>query len=570
MLPPRGRDGALGVIAVGTGVVLALRPFDSVPVLAVAIAVGLIVTGAAELIRTPRGAAALRVLGGTALVVSGAVLLVWPGLSILAVAVVTGVGLIVWGIAHLAEAARGDDAVTRVTDALVGLSAIALAVAALSWPGVTVFAAAFVCGLALIGFGLALGYRAVRGRRERERTAHRRLRLTAAVLAVCVTVPFAVLAIGLHRPAPAPDGFYSAPLDRDAAPGTLLRIEPFQRGVPPGAQAWRILYTTTRNVGEPALASALVVAPATLPAGPRPVVAWAHGTTGVTRGCAVSLLPDPFADTVTPGLPQVISNGGVMVATDYIGLGTPGPSPYVIGQGEARSVLDSVRAARHVPGLRLADETTVWGHSQGGHAALWSGILAPAYAPDVTVNGVAALAPAADLVGLANDLTTMTGGPLLASYVIDSYSRAYPDVKYDDYLKVQSRLPMRAMATRCLHEPAATVSVIESLLLGDDPYAQPPAQGPLGRRLTENTPSARLAVPVFIGQGAADPLINPQGQQKFAAAQCTAGTSVDFHMYPGLTHMSVVETESPAITDMLTWTRARLEGRPATDNCAAG
>ncbi|MFN8629577.1 MAG: hypothetical protein U0838_04430 [Chloroflexota bacterium] len=43
-------------------------------------------------------------------------------------------------------------------------------------------------------------------------------------------------------------------------------------------------------------------------------------------------------------LDQVIAHGWVLVATDYVGLGTPGPHPYLIGQGEGRSVLDASRA----------------------------------------------------------------------------------------------------------------------------------------------------------------------------------------------------------------------------------
>jgi hypothetical protein len=51
------------------------------------------------------------------------------------------------------------------------------------------------------------------------------------------------------------------------------------------------LYTTTRDTGVPAVASAIVAAPAHPPAGPRPVIAWTHGTTGVAEDCAPSLLP---------------------------------------------------------------------------------------------------------------------------------------------------------------------------------------------------------------------------------------------------------------------------------------
>ncbi|MFC3241719.1 hypothetical protein ACFOJ6_04410 [Gordonia humi] len=166
------------------------------------------------------------------------------------------------------------------------------------------------------------------------------------------------------------------------------------------------------------------------------------------------------------------------------------------------------------------------------------------------------------MVSLAGDLTTMTGGPLLASYVVDAYSRAYPDVRAEDYLKVQARLPMRAMAARCLHQPAATVSVIEALILGDDPYAQPPNQGPLAARLTQNTPSAELTMPVFLAQGAADPLINPQGQRQYVAAQCATGSTVQFTMYPGLGHLDIVDPDSPPSPTSSPGRRPAKKARP--------
>lgn len=78
----------------------------------------------------------------------------------------------------------------------------------------------------------------------------------------------------------APGAFYTPPAAVASRPGLLLRSEPFTRDVPADARAWLILYTTTRDTGVPAVASAIVVAPAHPPAGPRPVIAWTHGTTG--------------------------------------------------------------------------------------------------------------------------------------------------------------------------------------------------------------------------------------------------------------------------------------------------
>jgi hypothetical protein len=42
----------------------------------------------------------------------------------------------------------------------------------------------------------------------------------------------------------------------------------------------------------------------------------------------------------------------------------------------------------------------VSGHSQGGHAALWAGIVGPRYAPDVEIVGIAAVVPAANMANI--------------------------------------------------------------------------------------------------------------------------------------------------------------------------
>ena len=66
----------------------------------------------------------------------------------------------------------------------------------------------------------------------------------------------------VQRGHPRPDAFYDIPAEVPAEPGRLLRAEPFRTQVPDGASAWRILYTTTRDDGVPAVASGLVGAAA--------------------------------------------------------------------------------------------------------------------------------------------------------------------------------------------------------------------------------------------------------------------------------------------------------------------
>ena len=74
-----------------------------------------------------------------------------------------------------------------------------------------------------------------------------------------------------------------------------------------------------------------------------------------------------------------IVNAGYLVAfSDYEGLGTPGRHPYLVGESEGRSVLDAAKAAAQLPGADAGDQLAIWGHSQGGHAALWAAQLAEA------------------------------------------------------------------------------------------------------------------------------------------------------------------------------------------------
>jgi dipeptidyl aminopeptidase/acylaminoacyl peptidase len=173
-----------------------------------------------------------------------------------------------------------------------------------------------------------------------------------------------------------------------------------RRRWPGGGDAFRILYRSTGLNGEPiAVSGAIFIPPGPVPEHGRNVIAFAHPTSGVVEACAPSLMPD--VSGMIWGLADMLAQGYVVVATDYPGLGVPGQiHPYLIGVSEGRAVLDSVRAARALPRSGASNHFAVWGHSQGGHAALYTGELAASYAPDLKLVGVAAAAPATYLIEL--------------------------------------------------------------------------------------------------------------------------------------------------------------------------
>lgn len=578
---PRWLRLLVGILLLLLGAALVFRPFASLAVLVVLLVAALVVAGVADLLRRSPAEGVWGWVAGPAYLAVAVAVLVWPGATIQVVAVAVALALLVGGVADLAGGRRVHGT-ARFNAVVGGVASIALGLLALAWPDVTVLVVAVVFGARLLIAGVRQLVAVAKGddvplvRRSLGRSpalTPRRgwLRVTGTVLGAGLAVALVAVSLALHRDTPSPDAFYDAPDTMPVEPGQLLRSQPYTSDeIPADAMVWRILYTTTRDEGVPGVASGLVVAPAAATGAggtPSRVVAWAHGTTGFARGCAPSVLPEGLAAGAMKVQDKVLDEGWTMVATDYIGLGTGGPHPYLVGQGEGRSVLDAVRAAHQLDGVALADETVVWGHSQGGHAALWTGVLASSYAPDLTIDGVAALAPASNLPGLVTSLEAMTGGEVFASFVVAAYTAIYPDIRVADYVRPGARIITEEMGSRCLAERSVLVSVLTALTLDKPIWSGDPTRGPLGQRLRDNIPAGPIAAPVLIGQGADDTLITPDAQAAYVAARCEAGHEVDYRTYRGRDHLAVVEPDSPAILELLAWTADRFVGNPAQDTC---
>ena len=266
-------------------------------------------------------------------------------------------------------------------------------------------------------------------------------------------------------------------------------------------------------------------------------------------------------------LDRVLDQGWTLEASDYIEFGTDGPHPYLIGEGEGRSVLDAVRAARALEELELADRAIVWGHSQGGHAALWTGILAPTYAPEVNVEAVAALAPASDLIGLLEGVETLPGGSVFATYTLQAYADCYDDVSLGDDVRPGARVSFDEISRRCLAEPAVFTSILTSLTTDWSTYFDDLTTGALATRIEQNTPSGPIEADLVIAQDESDPLVLPEVQERYVRARCDGGGELEYRTYPDRDHGGVVAADSPLLPELIDWTRDRLDGIPPTNNC---
>ncbi|WP_345741314.1 lipase family protein [Salana multivorans] len=504
------------------------------------------------------------------LVVAGLVVLFLPGLGLRLTVLLVGLLLLAQGVREVITGAlsRSLGARDRVATLLSGVSAIIFGLLALTWRDVTVLVLGVAFGAWLLVRGVRLLVETVGprwlGRRREGRASRGRPRIVLAASSLVLALLLAAVG-GRLLGTPHPDDFYTPPLDVPEAAGVLLRAEPFTRAVPDGATAWRILYTTTRDEGMPAVASGLVVVPDGAQAAP--VVAWDHGTTGVAVGCAPTLLADPLASGAMPDPAAVVDAGWAIVMTDYIGLGADPPHEYLVGQGEARATLDAVRAAHQLPDAGLGDRTVVWGHSQGGGAALWTGGVAPGYAPELDILGVAAMAPAANLPAMIDALAGDTAGTLVGPLVLAGFAERYDDVRVSDYLRPEATLLYEETLARCWSDPAMLVSVVGAVAIDRPIWRTDPNAGPLAQRLEENVPRLPIEAPLLLAQGLADTLVLPDAQRAYVEELCAAGQAVDYRTYEGQDHVGVVGPDSPLPGELLRWTADRFAGLPADDTC---
>lgn len=392
-------------------------------------------------------------------------------------------------------------------------------------------------------------------------------RIARAVRGLGISIAVAsVLLHGDAWPASAQTPFYQAsPQELAGQPGTVIRQEPVSGG-PSDASAYRVLYRSTSFDGRPIAVSGIVVIPnAPAPVGGRPVVAWAHPTSGIVPHCAPSLATFKFMQM--QGLRSLLDLGYAVAATDYPGLGTAGPHPYLVGKSEGYAVLDSIRAARAVAGTGTIHRTALWGHSQGGQAVLYASQLAKDYAPELEIVGVAAAAPATELRTLLDDDISSPGGKNLLAMTLWSWSRVF-NVPLTHVVNPEAMATIDRLANVCLEslidiEPRARAGkeLQQRFLTVDNLTAMEPWRS----LLAENTIGALPpAIPVLLLQGSADDTIRPAVTEDYARLLCGAGSRVELLTYPGVGHGTIA---MKGARDAVAWISNRLAGSNAPSQC---
>ncbi|CAM3029898.1 alpha/beta fold hydrolase [Prescottella defluvii] len=361
------------------------------------------------------------------------------------------------------------------------------------------------------------------------------------VLAVVAATSVALVAAGCSS-----DAGGDAPVVLE--PGRLLSSQPLTGApvLPSAARSELITYVSQNAQGDPVVVSGTVSLPKTsAPDGGWPVLSWAHGTTGVSDLCAPSAdsddgLAHDYLAAVDVTLDRYVADGYVVVQTDYVGMGTPGGHPYMDGGTEANAVVDIVRASRDLDDS-ISGQWYAMGHSQGGHAALFTAAQAEERAPELDLRGAVAIAPGNGTSRTPEYLAS--GDPAVAPalaflpLILLGAEAADPSIDADAYVTPASKALLTAARNGCV---AQIRDVIPSVPV-DQAFAPGADMDALIGYLKKQEPSQlTLSVPTLILQGTADTLVAEPGSRALAKALCDNGSSVGYKTYEGADHRAAV------------------------------
>lgn len=348
------------------------------------------------------------------------------------------------------------------------------------------------------------------------------------------------------------------------APGVVSGVRPLSADlVPPGAIGWEIQYWSMGVHGQLVQVTGVVFAPDAPTAEPRPVVAWAHGdaasgSAGIAEACAPTLQ----GAIQVPHAEKLLAQGYVIAATDYEGLGSEGTHPYLVGLSAGRSVLDVTRAAVNLPGTEAGGDVTFFGMSQGGHAALMAAKMAPAYAPELKVQGVMSGAPTAELRIIMSATSSLPDRFGFFAMAAAGYDYAYDELAVEDIFTPKGLELLDVVEMECVNGVVDTFDDYQR----DELLQMPPeANAEWTAKFEENeVGTVDLGVPVLVLHGLEDKTILPIATEIAVDRLCEGGTDVEFIMKEGTAHQDLLDKTED---DIFTFLAERRAGQPPTSTC---
>lgn len=372
-----------------------------------------------------------------------------------------------------------------------------------------------------------------------------------------------------------------------------------------GAQAWKIAYISSDVAGRKTIATGLVIAPVgPAPKEGRPIMAWAHGTTGSAQNCGPSQITDPtralnqyflmngnsWTDFGIPNGQEFINEGYVVVATDYQGLGGGGKHQYAVAATNGRDVINSARAASSMTEVGAGNKTLAYGWSQGGGA-----VIAAASMPDYLAQqgtaadnlqylGFVALAPEdvaamlpkvpTDEAGAAKLMKEFTAANVPNVFLFTHFmmglwgtQAAYPSLQLTDILTEEgAKVADQLSSNKCVHVMADAFNYAygdkyKSLL-------KPEASNTLAwvkAFVDGSVKPVKPVAPVVIYWGSKDVTVPPIMHELYQKQMCAMGANVGRIQLSGeQTHFTTPGVSAPMY---LEWVKDRISGKPLANGC---
>ena len=362
------------------------------------------------------------------------------------------------------------------------------------------------------------------------------------------------------------DSFYSAsPELLQGRPGSLIRARPVRSSppaLPSASRSFQVLYRSRSASGRPIAVSGIIDLPkGVVPQGGFKVISWGHGTTGAADHCAPSRnfksgsqgFSFTYADRLSDSW---LRRGFAVVRTDYPGLGTPGPHPYLSGPDAGRAMVDIVSAA-HQLSPELSPDFVLAGHSQGGHAALFGAEGADAWAPRLRLQGALAVAPGSHI--LQQESLPALRGRLDAisafAWMIWSSAARLAGLRPEQVFKPQfAELPAR-LEQRCLIE---LLEQGRSSTLAAHQFFRPGPDYPgLLRVMREMHPLVDSPVPLGVLQGGSDELAEPRFTDRLVRQLKRRSNQVAYVVKPSADHVDIV-SGADAMLEINRWIDIRF------------
>jgi len=369
------------------------------------------------------------------------------------------------------------------------------------------------------------------------------------------------------------------------------------------AQAWKIAYVSSDTLGNKTLVTGIIVAPQGNTIN-RPIVAWAHGTTGTAQTCGPSQVLNPaqplnqyflmngnsWTDFGIPAVESFIKAGYVVVATDYQGLGGGGKHQYTVSVSQAHDVINSIRAVTQLKEAAAGSRAIVYGWSQGGGATITTaGLTDYLHASDSVSNkielvGFVAMAPYDIAVTFPDNIKTNEDATAYLQKLSDSFGAnvfnfthyaqnlwgmvaAFPDLSLNDVLTAEGvKVVNDVMARKCMHVAADTINFsygnsYKTLLKNNITHALTWVND----YKKSSVPSVKPMAPVIIYWGTNDTTVPPIMGKLYYEQMCKLGGNMTRVQLPG--NQSHFTTPGSAEPLYIKWIADRFAGIAPSNGC---